>query len=165
MKIETYFKNGDKFCLLDEKFNATNFFQKIPNSDEIEGGLNITIGDDLVISEQNWDYVHEIWGYFLGSLEDLFVKGSTRFYYPSTVVEFSFRKAGDQIILEFPRPDGSLIRGPFSCDYEDFILKLDESARQFYDVCLQLYQPWDSQKSFDFELALLKGEVNKFKSK
>ncbi len=164
MIIKTYLKSNAEFSELTDDFNPESFFVKIPRSDELEGGLEIQVDGEEVIGKYNWDYVHEIWGYFLWSLQDLVKKGKSNFYYPSVFIEVSLTKE-DEDLLRMDLYGSDSHHGPYYCFYVDFIMAAYAGGSQFHQCCMRLYDPWDAKESFESAINFLKGEIDKFEVK
>lgn len=79
-----YFKVEGKFIpaqLFNGKFDDPNY---------IEGAVEMTVDDAQLLTTRQWDYVDQLWGYFVNGLEEVAQGRAFSTYFPDQSIEVTF---------------------------------------------------------------------------
>lgn len=88
--VHTLLKEGDRFNPIDQ----IQTFAGDP--DYIDGAICLQIGDQILLSEREWDLVDQLWEYMINGLIELKSAGKFRSYFPDQPLEISFERNNDR---------------------------------------------------------------------
>jgi len=148
MLIRTYLKiQGKRIVDLEHvSLNPSEYFVDITHGDilnkvgdlkdpnYVEGAISIVIDNSHVIDFTNWDYVDQIWAYFLNALEDLLSTGSGEFFFPDQPLHISMEAIENQQIRFIVGQNSKQM------DICEFVSVLVDAAESFFRIMEKEYE-------------------------
>lgn len=151
-EVKSYLKQKNSFIPVSE-FNG-----KIPDPDYVEGAIEISFYEKKILSVKNWDYVDQLWAYFVNGLIEV-----------SKGIEFK-TFLPDQPTRVYLIPDSNLRKvvitvgnnssNTISVEYEEFMNVMIEEAKSFFEKMNQLLS-----SRYDYELEQLRSLEKSYKAK
>lgn len=84
--VHTSLKKRDRFIPIDR---IQTF---VGDPDYIDGAIHLQIGDQILLSEREWDLVDQLWEYMINGLIELKNTGKFRCHFPDQPLELSFER-------------------------------------------------------------------------
>ena len=124
LKVESFLKIENDFISILE-FNKT-----LPDDFYIEGAIEIVKGNKKILSVKDWDYIDQLWGYFLDGIEYT-IKGldfKTRLPDQPTAISFIYKSNLNKVIITVDRRKSQSI----CVDYDEFLIVFIEEGTKFF---------------------------------
>lgn len=123
MQIDTFFRTNSDFIPISK------FTQLVPDEDYIEGAIEITIRGKKVLSRKHWDYVDQLWSYFLEGIEAINDGRSFSTSLPDQPVEVSFDLHNTQQVQVRVRDDEVVM---MPVDRKLFLSTMVQACTEFF---------------------------------
>ncbi|MEM8641179.1 MAG: hypothetical protein AAGG51_20540 [Cyanobacteria bacterium P01_G01_bin.54] len=150
--IHSFLKSGDAFIL------ATDFDAELEDDFYIEGYIDITYGEQKILTAQDWDLVDQLWCYLIDGLAEVVRGNSFSTYFPDQPLEIALTPDAHFKTLEFTVKAQAEKR--FLLPYHDCMIALLQEAQSFLD-CLCALNPAaaDSYRRYQAQAALIQANL------
>lgn len=85
MKVNTFFRVEGEFI------PVSKYGLVVPGEEYIEGAIEIIVNHKKILTCEQWDYVDQLWSYFLDGIHDISTGHSFTTYLPDQPIEVSFK--------------------------------------------------------------------------
>lgn len=157
LEVKSFLKKDNKFI------PVSDFFDLIPDPDYIEGAIEISKWNKKVLTTKNWDYVDELWSYFVEGIENVSKGKDFETYLPDqpTLVSFKHKSNSKQIVITVGKNENNSIY----VEYNEFLTVMIEKAKEFFHHINRLlpnHQNKYKQTIIDLEVVEknLNGKIN-----
>ncbi|GBC59857.1 hypothetical protein DENIS_0798 [Desulfonema ishimotonii] len=123
IKIETYFFINNEFIPMNR------FKGQFDDIDYIEGAIELTINNKKIISLKSWDYVDQLWAYFINGIEEIQNMRNFFTYFPDQPVVLSFTLEDNDFVKIGTDYDGEIY---LSVPKKEFISTVCSEAEHFF---------------------------------
>lgn len=143
LEVRSFLKKKDDFI------PVSDFIGTIPDPDYIEGAIEISYqGKKLLNPLEHWDYVDQLWAYFVNGLVEVSQGREFKTYLPDQPVEIVFKPdpSRQQVTIEV---EGGA-SGRASVEYEEFMRVMLKESKAFFHRMTEILS--DSDISYAQEL-------------
>jgi len=134
-EVESYFKIGDTFVLVDDYDGA------LPDEDYVEGAISCRISGQAILGQEQWDLVDQLWAYIVEGL----VKLSRNEVYESTFPDQPLRLRLEPISAHCVRV--TIGDDAYNLDRSTFVAVMTHGAKRFFAAMKKLHpqatDTWD----------------------
>lgn len=123
MKVDSFIKCGDKFV------NVVEFNEVLKDADYIEGAMVLTINYVEIIDTSMWDYIDQLWIYFLNGLIEFNSGNDVVFYFPDQPIKVTMKHVNGRVL--FKVGDVGVI-----AEKRDFIIFMTTECLEFLKVMM-----------------------------
>lgn len=129
-KAQSFFKARDKFILIQD------FDETIENPNYIEGAIEISYLEKKILTSEEWDYVDQLWSYFVFGLVDVSEGKEFDTYFPDQPLKVVFKPTNgcQYVFIEVGNP----VNTSAYVQYEEFIDVMTKEARLFFKKIIEL---------------------------
>lgn len=125
LEVRSFLKKKDDFILV------ADFVGRILDPHYIEGAIEISYqGKKLLNPLEHWDYVDQLWAYFVNGLGDVSEGREFETYLPDQPVEIAFRPDPSRQRVTIEVEGGA--SGSASVKYEEFMYVMLREAKAFF---------------------------------
>lgn len=94
MKVDSFIKCGGKFV------NVVEFNEVLKDADYIEGAMVLTINYVEIIDTSMWDYIDQLWIYFLNGVIELNSGNDVVFSFPDQPIKVTMKHVNSRILFK-----------------------------------------------------------------
>lgn len=129
-KVKSFFKAKDKFISIQD------FDGAIEDPNYIEGAIEISCSEKKILTLEDWDYVDQLWSYFVFGLVDVSEGKEFDTYLPDQPLKVVFKPVNNnqQVFIEVGNP----VNLNAYVKYEEFISVMAREARLFFERIIEL---------------------------
>ncbi|HRJ53116.1 MAG TPA: hypothetical protein PLE99_10125 [Candidatus Thiothrix moscowensis] len=130
MEIESFLKKNDLLMPI------SNYKESIQDDFYIEGAIEITTDSGKVLTRDTWDYVDQLWNYFIEGISELLKGNSYSTYFPDQPIKISFIPSGNsKVLIKVEKKMSSIA---VSVDRHEFIQKTLVAGSFFFEHLTKL---------------------------
>lgn len=148
--VRSFLKKNDEFV------HVIDYTGVIEDPDYIEGAIEIQLNDKFLLDCNSWDYVDQLWAYFVDGLVEVANGKEFLTYFPDQPIEVLFQPTQNnkQVNIKIKMNPEITLDG--SVQYAEFMEVMTTAARTFFQQMAEIVPSLqDFYKSVNQKLTLI----------
>ncbi|EAO4574243.1 hypothetical protein ACAK56_004437 [Salmonella enterica] len=121
--VKTYIKRKNEFI----EFN--DYTEKFEDSDYIEGALELTINDIVLLNKDMWDYIDQLWSYIADGIVCIQNNKPFETYFPDQPIKISLTPIKESVFVSVTCHSEKKIK----VDKKEFVHEMTKHVIDFFD--------------------------------